>query len=404
MNRDQFSTGEFSYANKKSKKDKNKTAIVYGPPTPVTKEESVIYPPPQPNALVPSVIPNKQTIDYSDTPLMYNNKGVNTDGLLPKPIMVGKSPNTSLKNPLSIGLADYNYDDIYNEIYSSGSSTGGATKVDVTALLNAYKQQADAANAIAQQTHNSKREQLLNHIKRAYAANDLARAQQSQNFINDQANLEAANMANTRNARVQAGNMGLSGSGIQQLAQLKNLLSQANAISEVSNKNMVALEKLRSSLATTDEKAMAQLDDALNDYTTAVLGNNSKMAKNSANIVMDAETAYANALRQANSSGSTYGMAANMVANTFNGMSDTLRFTLDMLSNMKTKELRQYAKDNGISLEGIKSRNYKAYLGKQAAIQAQQTVDALNDSYPINPSMYNTAYNNIASILKYYNL
>lgn len=387
MNRDQFSTGSFGYTPRQYNKK---------------KKVSTVQPAPAPTSLVPSIIPNEQTINYSETPLNYANKGVNTDGLLPKPIMVGKSPNVSFKNTPSLELADYNYDNIYNEIYSSGSSTGGATKVDVTALLNAYKQQADAANAVAQQTHNSKREQLLNHIKRAYAANDLARAQQSQNFINDQANLEAANMSNARAARVQAGNMGLSGSGIQQLAQLKNLIGQANAISEVSNKNMAALEKLRSSLATTDEKAMAQLDDALNDYTTAVLGNNSKMAKNSANIVMDAETAYANALRQANSSGSTYGMAANMVYNTFRGTTEKLRMTLDAISKMSTKELKQYAKDNGIDLKNIKSRNYKEYIGRQAAIEAQQLMDTLNADYSINPATYDTIYSNIANLLNYY--
>ena len=447
MSKDQFSLGTFGYTPRNYTKKKKKTSTVQPTPEPTLLVPSVIpdentlnydktpllynnntvtthdlvpaqrplkgateqkpgintpgtiYAHPGPTMLVPSVISNKYTLDYSNTPLLYNNKNVVTHHLLPD-----KNPGggtISKDYPKSLNLGEYNYDDIYNEIYSS-SSVSGATKVDVTALLNAYNQQKDAANAIAAQTYNSKRDQLLQSIKRAYEANELARQQQSQNFINDQANLEAANMANARNARVQAGNMGLSGSGVQQLAQLKNLLSQANAVSEVSSKNIAALEKLRSSLATTDEKAMAQLEDALNSYTTSVLGNNNKMAKNSADIVMDAETAYANALRSSQSSKSTYGMAANMVANTFNGATETLRYTLNYLSKMTTKELKQYAKNNGIDIKGIKSRNLKEYLGKQAAMAAQSRMDALNEEYSINPAMYNTAYSNIAALLDYY--
>lgn len=446
MSRDQFSLGTFGYTPRDYTKKKKKTSTVQPTPEPtllvpsvipnentlnydntpllydnstVTTHDlvpaqrplkgateqkpgnntpSTIYPHPGPTMLVPSVIPDKYTLDYSNTPLLYNNKNVVTHHLLPRRPAWGVIDSTASS---SINLKPYNYNDVYDEIYSSSSGTG-ATKVDVTALLNAYNQQKDAANAIAEHTYNSKRDQLLQSIKRAYEANELARQQQSQNFINDQANLEAANMANARNTRVQAGAVGLSGSGIQQLAQLKNLLSQANAVSEVSSKNIAALEKLRSSLATTDEKAMAQLEDALNNYTTSVLGNNNKMAKNSADIVMDAETAYANALRSSQSTNSTHSMAANMIINTFNGATDTLRYTLDYLSKMSIKELKQYAKNNGIDIKGIKSRNLKEYLGNQAAMVAQSRIDALNEEYSINPSMYGNAYSNMATLLNHY--
>lgn len=360
---------------------------------------SITYPHPGPTMLVPSVIPNEYTLDYSNTPLLYNNKNVVTHHLLPD-----KNPGGGViikDYSKSLNLGEYNYDDIYDEIYSSSEGTG-ATKVDVTALLNAYKQQADASNAIALQTFNSKRDQLLQSIKRAYAQNELNTLQQNQAFINNMADLEASNVANTRGARVQAGQMGLSGSGIQQLAQLKVLLGQANAVSEVASKNETALAKLRDSLADFDTKSMTGLEDATNEYAKAVLGANNKMATNSANIVMDAETAYANALRSSSSSEGTYGMAANMVTNTLNGTTDTLNYTLNYLSNMSVKELKQYAKNNGINIKGVKSSNLREFLSKQAAETAQQTIYALNEEYSLNPKTFNTAYSNIANLLNFY--
>ena len=448
MSKDQFSLGTFGYTPREYTKKKKKTSTVQPSPGPTmlvpsvipnedtlnydntpllynnstvtthdlvpaqrplkgateqlsnTKTSSTVYPHPGPTMLVPSVIPNEYTLDYSNTPLLYNNKNVVTHNLLP-----AKTPNGSTvtkDDAKSLILGEYNYDDIYDEIYSSSKGTG-ATKVDVTALLNAYKQQADASNAIALQNFNSKRDQLLQSIKRAYTQNELNTLQQNQAFINNMADLEASNIANTRGARVQAGQMGLSGSGIQQLAQLKVLLGQANAVSEVASKNEAALAKLRDSLADFDTKAMAGLEDTTNEYAKAVLGANNKMATNSANIVMDAETAYANALRSSSSSGgTTHGMAANMVINTLNGTTETLKYTLNYLSNMSVKELKQYAKNNGINIKGVKSKNLKDFLSKQAAETAQQTIYALNDEYSINPATYNTAYSNIANLLKFY--
>lgn len=396
MGRGQFTKDkdEFKYTPRASSKTettkKNKTSVNYAQP--------------EPTGGVPSVFPGINTIDYQNTPLSYENKTVNGQGLLPKPSIIAPTNTKPTDTNTNLVLGDYDYNNIYDAIYSSSASGSGATKVDVSALLDAYRQQAEASNAVAKQAYSSRRDQLLNEIKRAYAANDLAMRRQNQDFINKQADLEASGTANARNMRLEAGARGLSGSGLQQLAQLKNLLGQASAVSEVSVKNEAALEKLRASLANMEDKTMGNLEDALNNYTKNALSANDRMAINSADKVMEAETAYANALKNSysSSSGSTYGMASNMVYNTLIGTSDLLKNTLDRLSKMSIKELKTYAKDNGINIKGVKSSNLKGYLSNQAATDAQQSIYDLNDTYPINPATYNLAYQNIANLLKYY--
>ena len=74
-----------------------------------------------------------------------------------------KNNKSNAKTKVSTDIQDYNYQDIYDNLLaggSGGSSGGGAYKPDVSALLDAYNQQNEAANQTAKTNYDRQLEKI----------------------------------------------------------------------------------------------------------------------------------------------------------------------------------------------------------------------------------------------------
>lgn len=185
----------------------------------------------------------------------------------------------SKKNTGASTVYNYNGTDFIGDgsAYSSGGSGGGSgysssgSRVpDISGLLAAYDQQADASRKIAQDTYNTTRNDLLTSLKRYQEQHAKDVENQKQSYLSEQSSLESAREAANRQNRVAAAARGLGGSGLQQLAQLQNLMSQGEDISQAATSNQKAMDSLKAALQEKEEdyntnlsKAQTTLDSAL---------------------------------------------------------------------------------------------------------------------------------------------
>ena len=71
-----------------------------------------------------------------------------------------KSTVPSVDNKYNASIADY-----LTGLTSSSGGTGGYYTLDISNMLKAYEQAADTQRQVAQQTYNTKREDLLTSLK-----------------------------------------------------------------------------------------------------------------------------------------------------------------------------------------------------------------------------------------------
>lgn len=229
-------------------------------------------------------------------PAVSNSNKKNEEVVGPKPAPTLASYPTSKKSSGSSGG-------------STVSSYSGTLRPYLDAMLSAFNQGADANKALAKQTYDVTIGNLGDALNRAQQTYDqrirdiresLNRAQgsydtgaataredytitegnlkralerfQAQNaknvenqrksYLTDQAALESARLEADRQTRIDAAARGLGGSGLQQLAQLQNLLNQGQDISNLATENQGVLDKLRTQLIEAEEDTASDIAEA----------------------------------------------------------------------------------------------------------------------------------------------
>lgn len=333
-----------------------------------------------------------------------------------------KEPKSS-KAKSTFSPGEYDYDKIYNDLLNSSSSYssggGGTFKPNVAPLISAYDQQNEAANALAKVKYDADREALLTNINRVQQQNALDTLRQTQAHAGNLANLESIGTEAARNERIQTAMRGLSGSGISQLNQLKNLISQGNKTTAVAKSNANSLEKLRQNLASASDETNTNLAKILDTYTNAISKANEAAAKGKASNIWDVESAYANNLARASASQRSAENDAREMANdiytNLRNSTISLQNNLSAIKNMSTKELKKYVLANGLeeqvntlaTLDGkspkdLNKSTYRGYVEQALGQQQYNTINELNNVYGINPYNYATGMNNISGLLYNY--
>ena len=324
-----------------------------------------------------------------------------------------KKKTSSKKSAKEFIPESYSYDDIYNSLLQSGggssSSGGGVYKPNIDSLLNAYDQQRDATNAIAKAKYDADRATILNTIKRAQAQNEINVAAQNQAHVNDLSSLESAASQASRQNKIGDISRGLGGSGIQQLNQLRNLATQGNRANTISQKNTESLEKLRESLASTNTQAQSNLDKILGTYNDTITKAGDAAAANKAKAIWENESNYAEALARASASrassgDSDYREAANDIYTNLRSMTSSLQNNIKAIKGMSTKELKAFAKSNGIDLKELgdsaSKKQYRNYIIGSLERSSYDLVNELSQTYGMNPENFRRANSNIAGITK----
>ena len=179
----------------------------------------------------------------------------------------------------------------YNNLYGTGG-TGGYYTLDITNMLKAYNQLADADKAAAKQTYDTTRSDLLTSLKRFQEENALNQENQRKAYLSGQASLESAREQADRQTRISAASRGLGGSGLQQLAQLQNLINQGQDISDLATSNQSAMDKLRTLLTQKEEDTDKALANANTTYENALKQINANLAANIANAEIQRANSY----------------------------------------------------------------------------------------------------------------
>lgn len=329
------------------------------------------------------------TVTYKD--LLGNTQRAGTYGAAPlwTPITKttsnnGKSSapkkNTSSSEPYTFrDYGDYS-------AYSSGSYSGGGgytpIKSDISGLLAAYDQQANSARDTAQRSYENTRSDLLTSLKRFQEQNARDQKFQRQQYLEGQASLESAREQANRQNRISSAARGLSGSGLQQLAQLQNLIGQGEQVSQLANENQEAMDNLRNLLMQQEEDHNTQM--ARNEKTLADTLNNiaSNLASQKAQAIAENEAAYANAVNQARASAAA-SRASSAAADAqigvgINDLLSTTSVSLRKLSNSsKANTVKLYAANAGLDFSDrdLSSTKKIENAKKEIAYQIQRNFD-----------------------------
>ena len=182
-----------------------------------------------------------------------------------------------------------------------GSSYSGnpAGMVDISDMLKAFDQAAEANKAVVDQSYNERRNDLLTSLKRYQEQNAKDVAAQQKTYLANQALVESAIAEADRQNRISATARGLGGSGLQQLSQLQTLMSQGQTISDMATENQNTVNNLRELLANYDEDTQTALGNLVTTRENSLKGINSELASNKANLEYQAREAAADRAQMA---------------------------------------------------------------------------------------------------------
>lgn len=284
---------------------------------------------------------------------------------------------------------DNTYDDVASDsIYSDGSggsggyggSGGGYVKptLDISGLLKAYQSQADADKSAAKQVYDTTRNDLLTSLKRFQEQNAKDVQNQQRSFLSNQASLESARAQADRQNRIASSARGLGGSGLQQLAQLQNLMAQGQDVSDLATDNNQKMDALRQALQQMQSDTDNKLSSALTTYNNALKSIEANLAKSKAEAEMQKAQYEASGGSSGGYSGGGYsggGYGSNSsYASDLNSLATSLAGTVDAFQNSKKdKTARSAARSQVYSILA----DYGASASSGAGAKALNNIETI---------------------------
>lgn len=356
--------------------------------------------------------------------IMYNalNNDMNNPAAKYRTLTIAETPKSS-KNA-DKKTKSYDTYNNFNNYGNLSQTTGGSysasgtkwydvTKADISGLLKAYEDEAASSRQTAESNYNITRNDLLTQLKRYQEENARNVQTQKQNYLSEQANLESARESANRQSRISAAARGLAGSGLQQLAQLQNLIGQSEKVSEAAGKNQTAMDKLATALREYTEDNETKLSNALIQKNNALNTIASTLSKQKAQAIAENEQAYTNAVNARNAAMAQYSYSSSPGTTTYYGneLNSILQgATVDLrkLANASNPAtIASYAEKAGLTLTESSIKKNKAAAIKKIARQIADNANAgaanAVSNYGMNAS-YEKAFNDdITKALKYYN-
>lgn len=260
-----------------------------------------------------------------------------------------------------------------------GSGLTGPQRVDLTDILASYEKGAAAQEKAVRDSGESQRQSLLNSLKRFQAETTEARNQQRRAYNASRADLEGQAFMANRQALQNAAARGLGGSGLQQLAQLQNLINQSAATDKLAQSNTDVLKQLATAARNKEEDTNTSLLNVTKDVEN-------KLANIAANNAQArAELQYKEGVRYEQARQAAEQFAAQLAAQNAaiaNSRSDMVESADNLLGNI----LRQ-------GQEAIKKVGTYGLLtgqGENAADAAKQAMYETLSEYNLPVSMSDT--------------
>lgn len=187
----------------------------------------------------------------------------------------------------------------YSSVVSSSEGGIMPQRIDLTDILAAYEQGASAQRKTITDSSSSQRQSLLDSLKRFQQETAEARSQQQRSYNAGRADLEGQAFMANRQAAQSAAARGLGGSGLQQLAQIQNLVNQSNATNTLAQSNVDVLKAIATAAQNKEEdtnKAIADLEKEAANKIAQIDANN---AEAKANLQYKEDVRYEEARRAA---------------------------------------------------------------------------------------------------------
>ena len=277
-------------------------------------------------------------------------------------------------------LKDYSYDDLYNNAYGGGI---GAYRPDVSGMINAYTQQANADKKNLESGYNTTRNDLLSSLKRYQETNAKQQTTQRQSYLTDQAALDTQKQIANRNARIGNAARGLGGSGLAKLAEIQNDLGMQGDESQLMNENQSILDALRTALAQETEDTNTKLNYAKTDYDNRIRSIDANLAAQIAAANLQADQQYAQSLANARAYAGNSRALAN---NAYNVLTGNTKALSDALSKQSINQLINTYGATGKNDLGSTIANYYSSL--------------FNNTNGMSANQYNTAMDNVYGLLR----
>ena len=229
--------------------------------------------------------------------------------------------NTPQEGGVSSNTTNTNLDNLVASVPQLVQSSGGASisgggastpayneaqpiesdfKIDLSSMLAAFNESANASRTAAENAYNTTRSDLEKALTRYQEEHAKNVENQRRAYLSNQASLEDARAELNRSTRINAAARGLAGSGLQQLAQLQNLMNQSKDISDLALENQNVMENLRTVLARAEEDTASDLAKAETARNEALQSIASTLGTNKANLeynaAQTAKNQYLNAL------------------------------------------------------------------------------------------------------------
>ena len=187
----------------------------------------------------------------------------------------------------------------YSSYYGGGGGISGPQRIDLTDILASYEQGAKAQEQAVRDSGASQRQSLLDSLKRFQEETAEARNQQRRSYNSSRADLEGQAFMANRQAAQNAAARGLGGSGLQQLAQLQNLINQSAAADKLAQSNTDVLKQLATAAKNKEEDtntSLLNLDKDIENKLATIAANN---AQARANLQYQEDVRYEQARQQA---------------------------------------------------------------------------------------------------------
>lgn len=254
--------------------------------------------------------------------------------------------------------------DAYGSYGAGGGGVSGPQRIDLTDILASYEQGAKAQEKAVRDSGESQRQSLLNSLKRFQEETAEARNQQRRSYNASRADLEGQAFMANRQALQNAAARGLGGSGLQQLAQLQNLINQSTATDKLAQSNTDVLKQLATAARNKEEDtntALLNLDKDTANRLSAIAANNAQAR---------AELQYKEAVRYEQARQAAEQLAAQLSASNAaiaNSKAEAQAEEETILKNLFSSAVRDInnAYDN---TQGIKNKNKATTAETKAAL------------------------------------
>lgn len=187
----------------------------------------------------------------------------------------------------------------YSSYYGGGGGISGPQRIDLTDILASYEQGAAAQEKAVRDSGESQRQSLLNSLKRFQEETAEARNQQRRSYNASRADLEGQAFMANRQALQNAAARGLGGSGLQQLAQLQNLINQSAATDKLAQSNTDVLKQLAAAAKNKEEDVNTSLLNVAKDVENKLATIAANNAQARANLQYQEDVRYEQARQQA---------------------------------------------------------------------------------------------------------